>query len=195
MKKNFEKILGLVSKNLSHLNESEIKELTSQIKKSKRIFIVGAGRSGLVGRAFGMRLMHLGFEVFIVGDTINPSIKKEDLLLAISGSGETSFVVSCVKAAKRNKAGVLSICGNRKSSLGQVSDFFVKIPTNIQRKEFKEKDYTTRQLLGEDAKNYAPLGTLFELSTMVFLDGVISFLIKDGKVSEEEMKKRHTNLE
>jgi len=195
MKENFKKILGLVSKNLSHLNEREVKELTLQIKKSKRIFIVGAGRSGLVGRAFGMRLMHLGFEVFIVGDTINPSIKKEDLLLAVSGSGETSFVVSCAKAAKRNKARVLSICGNRESSLGQFSDFFLKIPTNIRKKGFKEKDYTTRELLGEDAKNYAPLGTLFELSTMVFLDGVIALLVKEGKVSEEEMKKRHANLE
>jgi len=71
----------------------------------------------------------------------------------------------------------------------------VKISPNIRKKGFKEKDHTTRELLGEDAKNYAPLGTLFELSTMVFLDGVIVLLMKEGKVSEEEMKKRHANLE
>jgi len=37
---------------------------------------MGVGRSGLIGRAFAMRLMHLGFEVYVLGETITPAVEK-----------------------------------------------------------------------------------------------------------------------
>ncbi len=41
--------------------ESFVDVLINVYENDKKVLVVGAGRSGLVGRAFAMRLMHLGF--------------------------------------------------------------------------------------------------------------------------------------
>lgn len=63
--------------------------MIEEIRNSDRIFVVGTGRSELVGKAFAMRLMHLGFNVHVVGEVTTPAIRDKDCLIAISGSGET----------------------------------------------------------------------------------------------------------
>jgi hexulose-6-phosphate isomerase (EC 5.-.-.-) len=83
-----------------------LKILTSALANKRKILVVGAGRSGLVGKAFAMRLMHLGFNVYVVGETITPSISEGDVLVAVSGSGSTQIVLSVASAAKRAKAQV-----------------------------------------------------------------------------------------
>ena len=47
--------------------------------------------------AFAMRLMHLGFVVYVIGDVTTPSINEDDCLIAISGSGETRTVTLQLK--------------------------------------------------------------------------------------------------
>lgn len=187
------KILRLVEGNLKTLNLNKTEKLIEELERAKRIFIVGVGRSGLVGRAFGMRLMHLGFSVFIVGDTITPAIKEGDLLLAISGSGETQLVKSCLKIARKNKSKTIAVTGNTKSSAARNSDLVIKISNSVSPKS--KEDYLVRQLAGEDIKHYAPLGTLFELSTLVFLEGLIALLIERKKIDEKKMRAQHANLE
>src|SRR5690606_2731649 len=73
--------------------QEEIIQLVNRIKVSRRIFVAGAGRSGLMMKAFAMRLMHLGLDVYVVGDTITRSIDQGDLLLIGSGSGETKTLI------------------------------------------------------------------------------------------------------
>lgn len=191
-KKTIRTILRTLQKNLEVLSEKEIEKFINGLNQSKRIFIIGAGRSGLVGRAFGMRLMHLDFNVFVVGDTITPAIEKGDTLLAISGSGETSMVRVCAEVAKRKKAKILAITGNLHSSLGKIADISVKIPINVKAKRpLSARDYYARELRGTTM----PLGTPFELAVMIFCDSIITELMKRNHIDEREMKKRHTNLE
>jgi len=71
------------------LSEDEIESFLKEILKADRIFIMGAGRSGLVAKAFAMRLMHLGLHSYVVGETITPALKPGDLLVVFSGSGKT----------------------------------------------------------------------------------------------------------
>ena len=40
-----------------------------------------------------------------------------------------------------------------------------------------------------------PMGTLFELSTMIYFDSIIPFLMSEFGISEKYMKEKHTNLE
>src|ERR1700738_269625 len=83
------------------LSFEQVAMLVPALRKANRIFVVGAGRSGLALRAAAMRLMHLGLNVFVTGETITPAIQKGDLLLAASGSGTTStIVISAEKASK-----------------------------------------------------------------------------------------------
>ena len=48
----------------------------SAIDNANRIFITGAGRSGLVARFFAMRLMHCGYRVYMVGEIVTPESQR-----------------------------------------------------------------------------------------------------------------------
>lgn len=39
------------------------------------------------------------------------------------------------------------------------------------------------------------MGTMFELSTLIFLEAVVSHLIHEKGIPEEEMRYRHANME
>ncbi len=158
----------------------------------KKILIAGAGRSGLVARAFAMRLMHLEFNVFVVGETITPAVETDDILMAISGSGETSFIVSAARMAKQRGANVIAITSFPKSPLGNIADHVVVL---YGRTKLAEKpDYLSRQIVG-DHEPIAPLGTLFELSCMVFLDSVVVELMHRLGKDEVTMRRRHATIE
>jgi len=158
----------------------------------KIVLIVGAGRSGLVGRAFAMRLMHLGFRTYVVGETITPAIGTNDVLIAISGSGTTGIVVAAAEAAKRVGAKVIAITSFTESPLAKLSDHVVVVPGRT--KTVSETDYFSRQILGIH-EPLAPLGTLFEVSAMVLLDSVIVELMHRLGKSEKELRSRHAILE
>jgi len=168
-------------------------ELLEEAYRNKRtILVMGAGRSGLVGRAFGMRLMHMGFNVFVLGDTIVPPIRKNDVVIAISGSGRTKLIVTAAEAAKSVGAKVLTITSYPDSPLAQLSDVVIVVPGRT--KVSAEEDYFARQILGIH-EPLAPLGTLFEDTTMIFLDSLIVELMYSLGVSEKDMSNRHANIE
>lgn len=160
--------------------------------KGKKIMVVGAGRSGLVAKAFAMRLMHLGFNVYVLGETITPAVAEGDVIIAVSGSGTTQIVVSVAEAAKKMGARVIAITSFQDSPLAKISDHVVRIPgrTKISR----EIDYYARQVLGI-YEPLAPLGTLFEDAAMVFFDGLVVALMRALNISEDLMIQRHANIE
>lgn len=159
---------------------------------SRKILVMGAGRSGLVGRAFAMRLLHLGYNSYVLGDTIVPSVSDKDVVIAISGSGKTKLIVTAAEAAKNVGATVVAITTYPDSPLGKLADLVVRVPGRT--KHSKLDDYFARQILGIH-EPLAPLGTLFEDTTLIFLDGVVYALMKRLRVSEDEMRNRHANIE
>lgn len=178
------------------VNKSEVDKMIGMLVEAwgwgKIILIVGAGRSGLVGRAFAMRLMHLGFRTYVVGETITPAIGPNDILIAISGSGSTAIVVTAAEAAKKVGAKVIAITSYRDSPLAKLADHVVVVPGRT--KTSMEQDYFSRQILGIH-EPLAPLGTLFELGVAVFLDSVVAELMYRLGKSELEMKYRHAVIE
>ena len=166
--------------------------LVDLYRRKGKVLVMGAGRSGLVGKAFAMRLLHLGFNSYVLGETIVPSISKGDVVIAISGSGRTGLIVEAADAAKKVGAFVIAITTYPDSPLGQVADLVVMVPG--RSKISKMDDYFARQILGLH-EPLAPLGTLFEDTAMLLLDGVIYYLMLRLNVSEEEMRNRHANIE
>ncbi|WP_152654550.1 hypothetical protein [Oceanobacillus sp. CFH 90083] len=55
-----QEILNEISQSMSEIDFNDIAEIIETLYNSKRIFITGAGRSGLAIRSFGNRLLHLG---------------------------------------------------------------------------------------------------------------------------------------
>jgi len=158
------------------INEEKVREFIEIIKGAKRIFVLGQGRSGLIAKCFAMRLMHLGFSVYVVGETISPGIKKGDLLIVCSSSGKKHLAREFAELAKEKEAIVCALTSQKTSPLGRIADLVIQIPA---------EKLNTKQ----------PLGSLFEQSLFLYLEGVILYLIKEMEITEGEMKNKHANLE
>ncbi|AMD31261.1 6-phospho-3-hexuloisomerase [Acidilobus sp. 7A] len=169
-----------------------VEVLINAYRTKRKALVMGAGRSGLVGKAFAMRLLHLGFNSYVLGETIVPSVSSGDVAIAISGSGRTGLIVEAADAAKKVGTYVIAITTYPESPLGKIADLVVRIPG--RSKISKMDDYFARQILGLH-EPLAPLGTLFEDTAMLFLDGVIYYLMIKLNVTEEEMRSRHANVE
>ncbi|MGZ4857893.1 MAG: 6-phospho-3-hexuloisomerase [Methanobacteriaceae archaeon] len=174
------------------LDPKVIKEMTDLLKSSKNVFLLGLGRSGLVAKAFAMRLMHLGIGVYVVGETITPAITNEDCLLAISGSGETSYIISTAQIAQKRGAKIIAVTSYVDSTLGKKADLVVHVKGRT--KIDSEKNYISRQINGKH-QSLSPLGTLFEVTSLIFLDGLIAQLMVEMGKTEQDLKARHTVLE
>ena len=181
-----------IKKVASKLDTGSVTSLVNGIMGSHRIFLMGAGRSGLAARAFAMRLMHLGFNVYVVGETTTPAVQPDDLVIAVSGSGETPSIANLGTIAKKIGSKLAVITSNKDSTLGNNSDIVVIVPGR-PKEDIVYEDYHERRMIGYP--QLAPLGTIFEISALVFLDAVISELMVRTGASEAELKKRHTVFE
>lgn len=170
-----DKITGILEATESSYDE----KLTAMLDKAKRIFISGAGRSKLVGNFFAMRLVHSGYDVSVVGEIVTPSIQAGDLLIIISGSGETEQLVAFTNSAKKIGADIMLISSKAESTIGNLADGVFQIGS--------EEQYGKVQGM--------PMGTVFELSTLIFLESTVSHIIHEKGIAEEKMRERHANLE
>lgn len=165
---------------LSKVSKNDIEETKKLFFNSNRIFVYGAGRSGLVAKAFAIRLVHLGFQTFVIGETITAPVQKGDLTIIVSGSGETIPAVMTAEIAHNIGAKVISITGKKKSKIAKFADITLFIAATC---------------IDNERKKYAPLGTLFEASVWILLDGIIADLLESRNETEETMRKRHAILE
>jgi 6-phospho-3-hexuloisomerase len=186
-------IIENIKEVIDKLNREAIKAMLQKTIDSNQIFVMGAGRSGLVAKAFAMRLMQLGLSVYVVGETTTPAVLPQDVVIAISGSGETRTVADLGKLAKDIGSTLITITSKKDSALGRISDIAVIIPSKTKN-DPNEADYLERHMRG-DYKNIPPLGTSFEITALVFLDSVVSQLIMLTGASEAELKSRGTNIE
>ena len=191
-----EEILSGAKRAIDELDETEVECLIRMIQESqdKKIFVVGMGRSGFVGRAFALRLMNLGFNVYFLGETITPAAGKDDLVIAISGTGMTKLVVSAASAAKDIGAKIVAITSYKESQLGQMADQLVLVKGRTKMGWPREEDYLARQILGE-REPISPLGSVFENNCMVFLDGLVVELMYRMKKNENDLRSRHATIE
>ena len=175
--KSIEHINTKIQEILMKIGKEKVDKIIHLFMAAKRIFIYGTGRSGLVGKAFAIRLVHLGFQTFVIGETITAPVQKDDLVVLISGSGKTIPVAMTAEIAKRLGAKIISITADPESHIARFGDIVVSLIPE-----------------GKDS-SLAPLGTLFEASAWIFLDGIVAELMAHRGESEKKMKKRHATLE
>jgi len=179
---NLAMVLEENQKMASQINFDQVADMIPFIQNAERIFIVGAGRTGLALKAAAMRLMHLGFTVFVVGETTTPAIRKNDLLIAGSGSGTTSSIVKAAEKAVSADAQVITISTTSDSPLAKLSSHVAILPAA------QKEDHG-----GSISKQYA--GSLFEQSVLLLTDALIQTIWKLDGTPAEELWKRHANLE
>jgi 6-phospho-3-hexuloisomerase len=174
------------------IDMASIDDFALRLNAANRIFVMGAGRSGLVAKSFAMRLMHIGYQVYVVGEIVTPAVAAGDVVVAISGSGNTRTISEFGEICKKLNVGLITVTANKDSVLGRLSDLVVIVDSKYKLDHTKE--YMERQLSGTH-KSQTPMGTLFELTAAVFLDSFIAKLMVQKGVDEAALKKRHTVLE
>jgi len=168
-------ILAEVKDSLDRIDPSISEAVCNAIIGAHAIFVYGVGRSGLVGKAFSVRLVQMGLDVHFVGDTTTPIVEERDLLLVISNTGETMSAAQTANIVGRIGATVITLTSNQHSKLGRASNIIVEIQPSKN----------------EDRRRLAPLGTLFEVASMIYLDSLVPMLMSKLDQTEGSMRKRH----
>lgn len=151
--------------------------LVAAIAAARRVFFVGAGRTGLVARTMVMRLRQLGREAYMAGEVATPAANaKGDLVVVCSGTFRSIITLTIYQ-----------------------STVDAKIPTAVITSDTALKSYGKASPvvvipLGERAK-LAPLGTMFELALQLLFDGMVVDLMQRLGVPERSMRARHATLE
>lgn len=164
------------------LDGAELEAAASAVASSSRIFVLGAGRSGLALQMTAMRLMHLGLAVHVVGEVTAPAIAAGDTLLVASGSGTTAGILRAATTAVDVGATIVCLTTAPASPLAELADVVVTIPA------------AQKQDHGATASvQYA--GGLFEQAVMLIGDAIFHSIWKASGATAEELWPRHANLE
>lgn len=97
-----------------------------------RVIFTGMGKSGIIGRKLASTFASTGTPAFFLhpGEALHGDlgkITKEDILIAISNSGETSEILNMIPSIKRIGAKMIAISGSRKSTLARRSNLVMDI--------------------------------------------------------------------
>jgi 6-phospho-3-hexuloisomerase len=176
------------------ISDEEVEGLIREILNAKRVYVMGAGRSGLVAKALAMRLMHLGLTSYVVGETVTPALNPGDLMVVLSGSGETKTVADIAESAKSIGGRLCLITSKRDSRIGRIADCCVVIESRRDEIGDESAEVEIRPMMGKH-KSFAPLGTLFETASVIFADAVISRLMEIKEINVETLRGRHVNIE
>jgi len=170
-----QQLLSHIADVMERVDWASFLELADMLPRARRTFVWGAGRSGLVARSFGMRLMHAGLTAHIPGETITPATGPGDLLVCISCTGKTGITDYFARRARELGAKVVIITADATSPLARDADKVVLVPAIAENIVFR--------------------AAVFEHSTSLCLDAVFNVLSTRLKLDQAAFWQRHANLE
>jgi 6-phospho-3-hexuloisomerase len=159
-----------------------LQEAAQAIASASRVFVLGAGRSGLALQMTAMRLMHLGLQAHVAGEVTAPAIRRGDALLVASGSGSTAGILRAAETATSVGATVLAVTTSASSPLASLADVSIVVPAA----EKQDRG-------GTRSAQYA--GSLFEQSVVTIGDALFHALWTASGQSADDLWPRHSNLE
>lgn len=169
---------------LRGVSTDEMQAFEDALLKSRRVFVTGLGRTGLMARGFAMRLMHLGRRVYHVGDVITPAIRQRDLLVICTRTGGSKILLHYIEIARRAKARVAVVTSRPDNPVAEAANVVLTLsdePVLARRREGGTPGH--------------PLGSLFEQALLVVLDQVVMSLMERLELTEGDLAKVHTTFE
>lgn len=163
------------------ISDASLENIIEKLRSHPRIFVYGTGRSGLMLKAFAMRLMQIGLNAYVVSETTTPSIAAGDLLVVASASGTTASVCMTAESAKAQGADLLVLTADPEAQLAAIAAPDIVIPSATK--------------FSTSAVSVQPLGSLFEQMLLVVFDAVILRMSRSASGSNDAMAKRHASLE
>ena len=121
-------ILGLIDK----LNDDFSRAVETIFKCKGRVIVTGIGKSGLIGRKISATLTSTGTQALFLhpvegihGDL--GIVTKDDIVLAISNSGETRELIPIIGSVKQTGAPIIAFTGVLSSTLAKNSDIVIDV--------------------------------------------------------------------
>jgi 6-phospho-3-hexuloisomerase len=164
-----------VTEALARIDPAVISKAVDLLAHAPQIFVYGAGRSGIVGRAFAMRLVQTGLRAYVIGESVTPIVRRGDVVLILSGQGESSSSIQTANIVRREGAELIVLTAHGASKIAHTASLLIVV-------EFPEDAERPR---------FAPLGTLFESASLRLTDGIVAELLAVRGESEASMRRRH----
>ncbi|PJM73362.1 6-phospho-3-hexuloisomerase [Bifidobacterium primatium] len=175
-----DQIVDEISGVIAKMDEADLEAARDLIGREDRVYATGEGRSGFQARSFAMRMMHIGYTSYMMGETICPSMHEGDVLLAISGSGKTRKTVEDAEAAKKLGVKVIAVTSKPESPLAAAADAVILVPGRVK---------------GEAGGSIQLLSSLFDQSVHIALDALCLMLSRRDNVSDAQANANHANVE
>lgn len=156
------------------IDETQLDAAARVLAQAPRIFFTGAGRSGLSARATAMRLMHIGKQSYVVGETATPAVEHGDVLVVVTSSGR-GCVLEHATLARTVGASVV-VFSSRENDATALSDVSVIVPA--------------RSVV--PTQQYA--GSLFEQGCLIVGDAICRSVQSLLNVPDSALDARHANI-
>jgi 6-phospho-3-hexuloisomerase len=165
----------------AQVDPAQLELLAREIVAAHRIVCYGAGREGLMMQAIAMRLMHAGFQSYVVGEMVTPRVGRGDLFLASAGPGHFPTIETLLKVAR--EAGGRTIVVTAQPA--QASQMPVDIMIHL-----------SAQTMADVAAGASILtmGTHYEAALLLFGDLLVLRLLELTHQKREDMYTRYTNM-
>ena len=140
---------GRISMDQSNLFLGGISDVLPRLLQARRIIIIACGTSwhaGLVGEYLFEEYARIPVEVEYASEFRyrNPVIYPDDVIIAISQSGETADTLAAIKMAKESGALILGICNVAGSSIARETDAGIYTHAGIEIGVASTKAFTSQ---------------------------------------------------
>ncbi len=164
-----------VTASLAAVEASKIARAVELLARAPQIFVYGAGRSGIVGRAFAMRLVQIGLRAYVIGESVTPIVRRGDVVFILSGQGESYSSIQTANIVRREGAELIVLTGRAGSKIAHTASLLLVLdfPDDAERPRL------------------APLGTLFESASLRLTDALVAELAAARGETEASMRSRH----
>ena len=140
-------------------------------------------------------MAHLGVKVELVGSLTEKPASNKDLLIVASGSGESLIPIQIVKKAKSIGCKIFLITSAKKSTIKNMSDFYVEIKTPTKNDFGNHLNESLFDSASKVQKSVQPMSSLFDQALHIYGDIVSLEIIEKLKINKNKLWKHHANLE
>jgi len=188
--RSMELIMKNIEANIKHLDKNFeytqkfVNLVYDGLENNRKFFLLASGRSAFILECFATRLVHLGAEVHIVTNVASiPAMRKEDILIVLSGSGTTRIVVSLLNNYVNTVKpyGIVTITSHPETVIGRLGDITIKLKGRSKR----DKGIGDTAIL-------TPEGTMFEQIAFCYLDAIVAELAIKMGITNEDLLKKHS---
>lgn len=169
---------------MERIDDAAVDRACTMIAGAKRLMVFGGGREGLQIRGFAMRLFHLGLPVAVVGDMTAPPMGPGDLFVVTVGPGEISTALALMGVAEAAGATQLFITAQPQGRCAALADFVLVLPAQTMADD-----------QGPAVRSVLPMGSVYEGALFVLFEVMILKLRELLRVTPDQMRANHTNME